>query len=829
MSLQVKDLRLKPFGLAFEKSISDLIRGIRAAKDPESKSKVLLEAIGDCHNEVRSQDMEVKSMAVLKLAYLEMYGYDMSWANFHVLEVMSSPKFQQKRIGYLAAIQSYRDNTDILMMTTNQLKKDLSSSNSVEVSVALSGVATIVTPSLAQDITPDIVKMLNHSKPYIRKKAVLAMYKIFLQFPEALRTSFSRLRDKLQDEDMSVVSATVNVVCELAKKNPKNFLPLAPQLFEHLTISSSNWMIIKILKLFASLAPIEPRLKPKLLPPIMEIIQKTEAMSLLYECINCVVTGNMIDEEDYDIARVLVSKLRTFLDQSDQNLKYVGLLAFSKIVKIHPQFVNSQEDVILQCVLDPDLTIRQKSLELISQIMNDDNVETIVTILLKQLIPPVLSPGSENYSTLDTPDSYKINVIRTIIEACSRDNFAILSDFDWYITVLVDLVKLSKTLNEVGSEIGVQIRDISIRVPSVRNLCVEVASNFVHDDDLLQNNAAILGSCIWILGEFASLLNSPIYTLNYLLEVDADALPSKIHALYIQAIVKIFAFFSGDSSIAWTVSRADQIKGLTRSMIKYLEKSSTSVHYDVQERSVEFLELMKLVLQGLEEYEVDKEDMYNNDIPLLLTLAVPSLFNRWDLNPVAPNTQFKIGVPDDLDLNTQIGSFDGLGQNYEDSDADSDDDFIGCGVRDEIEQEYKNVRNHFYKDESPAVDEKEVGRQRRERINKQRDDPYYIGNEDDNEITSISGKSTIDDGPTPVADLDANIGSLSSNALKPCNNTESSLKKRKKFKFYKMKPLETMKLQIMIPISHWFQLAGRSTLPVERNRKRAYCELMRVI
>lgn len=61
---------------------------------------------------------------------------------------------------------------------------------------------------------------------------------------------FSRLKDRLEDDDPGVVSATVNVITELSRKsNPKNFLPLAPQLFELLTTSSNNWMLIKIVKL----------------------------------------------------------------------------------------------------------------------------------------------------------------------------------------------------------------------------------------------------------------------------------------------------------------------------------------------------------------------------------------------------------------------------------------------------------------------------------------------------------------------------------------------------------------------------------------------------
>jgi AP-3 complex subunit delta-1 len=52
-----------------------------------------------------------------------MFGHDMSWASFNVLEVMSSPKFMQKRVGYLAATQTFTLDTDVLMLTTNLLKK----------------------------------------------------------------------------------------------------------------------------------------------------------------------------------------------------------------------------------------------------------------------------------------------------------------------------------------------------------------------------------------------------------------------------------------------------------------------------------------------------------------------------------------------------------------------------------------------------------------------------------------------------------------------------------------------------------------------------------
>lgn len=46
-----------------------------------------------------------------------------------------------------------------------------------------------------------------------------------------------------------VQSAAVNVICELARKNPKNYLSLSPIFFKLMTTSSNNWVLIKIIKL----------------------------------------------------------------------------------------------------------------------------------------------------------------------------------------------------------------------------------------------------------------------------------------------------------------------------------------------------------------------------------------------------------------------------------------------------------------------------------------------------------------------------------------------------------------------------------------------------
>lgn len=140
------------------------------------------------------------------------------------------------------------------MLTTNMIRKDLNSQNQYDAGLALSGLSCFISSDLARDLVHDIMTLLTSTKPYLRKKAVLMMYKVFLRFPEALRPAFPRLKEKLEDPDSGVQSAAVNVVCELARKNPKNYLSLAPVFFKLMTTSTNNWMLIKIIKLVSDIA-----------------------------------------------------------------------------------------------------------------------------------------------------------------------------------------------------------------------------------------------------------------------------------------------------------------------------------------------------------------------------------------------------------------------------------------------------------------------------------------------------------------------------------------------------------------------------------------------
>ena len=177
------------------KSLTDLVRGIRGFKNNQSgEGPWIQNQIQVIRKEVHSPTKEVRVGAVLKLAYLQMLGYEIGWAAPDVIEVMSFPKFAHKRIGYLAASVTFTQYTDILIMSTNLFRKDVTSANQYESAIALNALANVVTPDLARDLAPDIVSLLSHSKPYVKKKAIMVLYRIFVEFPDALRPAFAKLK-----------------------------------------------------------------------------------------------------------------------------------------------------------------------------------------------------------------------------------------------------------------------------------------------------------------------------------------------------------------------------------------------------------------------------------------------------------------------------------------------------------------------------------------------------------------------------------------------------------------------------------------------------------
>ncbi|XP_037360890.1 AP-3 complex subunit delta-1 isoform X2 [Talpa occidentalis] len=670
----------------FDKNLQDLVRGIRNHKEDEAK--YISQCIDEIKQELKQDNIAVKANAVCKLTYLQMLGYDISWAAFNIIEVMSASKFTFKRIGYLAASQCFHEGTDVIMLTTNQIRKDLSSPSQYDTGVALTGLSCFVTPDLARDLANDIMTLMSHTKPYIRKKAVLIMYKVFLKYPESLRPAFPRLKEKLEDPDPGVQSAAVNVICELARRNPKNYLSLAPLFFKLMTSSTNNWVLIKIIKLFGALTPLEPRLGKKLIEPLTNLIHSTSAMSLLYECVNTVIAvlislSSGMPNHSASI-QLCVQKLRILIEDSDQNLKYLGLLAMSKILRTHPKSVQAHKDLVLQCLDDKDESIRLRALDLLYGMVSKKNLMEIVKKLMTHVDK---AEGT----------TYRDELLTKIIDICSQSNYQHITNFEWYISILVELTRLEGTRH--GHLIAAQMLDVAIRVKAIRRFAVSQMSALLDSAHLVTSSTQRNGICevlyaaAWICGEFSEHLQEPHQTLEAMLRPKVTTLPGHIQAVYVQNVVKLYASILQQKEQAAEVEAAQEV---TQLMVERLPQFVQSADLEVQERASCILQLVKHI-QKLQAKEVPVAE------------EVSALF-AGELNPVAPKAQKKVPIPEGLDLDAWI--------NEPPSDSESEDEKPKAIFHDEEQRHAKQ--------QPPEVDEEELARRREARKQEQANNPFYI-------------------------------------------------------------------------------------------------------
>ncbi|XP_023339973.1 AP-3 complex subunit delta-1 [Eurytemora carolleeae] len=605
----------------FDKNLTDLVRGIR--NNRESEGKYIAQCLEEIKLELRQYNPSVKANAVAKLTYLQMLGYDISWAGFNIIEVMSSTKFTEKRIGYLAASQSFHQDTEVLMLATNMIRKDLSSTSQYEAGLTLSSLSCFLSPDLARDLANDIMSLLTSTKPYLRKKGVLLLYKVFLRYPEALRPAFPRLKEKLEDPDPGVQSAAVNVICELARKNPKNYLSLAPTFFKLMTSSTNNWMLIKIIKLFGALTPLEPRLGKKLIEPLTNLIHSTSAMSLLYECINTVIavlisisTGMPNHAASIQLC---VQKLRILIEDSDQNLKYLGLLAMSKILKTSPKSVSSHKDLVMTCLDDADDSIRLRALDLLSGMVSKKN--------LMEIVKKLMSHMSKAEGT-----TYRDELLTKILEICNQNDYQYISNFEWYVSVLVELSQMEGGTH--GGKLAHQMMDVSIRVESIRPFAVEQMSLLIENSSVLLRSgrhtsaAEVLYAACWLVGEFSTLLSNPRQALISMIQGLDPHLAPHIQATYVHNILKLY-------------TRLEETDTEIDSMILVkLEDLVSSPNLEVQERASTALQVVKSISNpdlGQDNLRQDFQVLYAGE-----------------LNPVGPKAQKKVPVPEGLDLDAWI-------------------------------------------------------------------------------------------------------------------------------------------------------------------------------
>jgi AP-3 complex subunit delta-1 len=439
-----------------------------------------------------------------------------------------------------------------------------------------------------------------------------------------------------------------------------------------------------------------------------------------------------------------------------------------------------------------------RALDLVVGMVNPDNLTAIVGRLMRQLRNAPIATGADEpendrfrntgvvpYADSDDedaeealpsheqrsdqppplPDDYRTSVIRRILEMCSRDTYSNITDFEWYIDVLTQLVRVSPAAkhaaisadeedsehsDDVGAGIGHELQNVAIRVRSVRHEAVDAAQSLVLVDrrDRMfpasgNGGQGVLEYAGWLVGEYATYLSQPEPVMTSLLHPLSLQLSSKTLAVYLQAVPKVFSSMAGNERVSWTPERKTLMSLLMARIVHFLEPLSTHPSLEVQERAVEYLELMRLAAEAASGAPTDTEGDFTEP-PLLLTQAIPALFSGAELNPVAPGAQRKVPIPDGLDLDTPINSnLHSLLSQAEQEGFETEEDDVYAAysepiasytpsepapapAADRLDAPHREPASYQNAVEEEYLDPDIIARRKAERKERYKDDPFYI-------------------------------------------------------------------------------------------------------
>lgn len=106
--------------------------------------------------------------------------------------------------------------------------------------------------------------------------------------------------------------------------------------------------------------------------------------------------------------------------------------------------------------------------------------------------------------------AYRDEVISKILFMCRKEKYALVSDFAWYVSVLLELAVMPGSRH--GAEVADQLIEVALRVNTVRPYAVESMLRMLLNEQLVLGHAhatvsEVLKAAAWIVGEYAEIVS----------------------------------------------------------------------------------------------------------------------------------------------------------------------------------------------------------------------------------------------------------------------------------------------------------------------------------
>jgi AP-1 complex subunit gamma-1 len=461
------------------------------------------------------------------------------------MKLTASPHFPEKRIGYLGMMLLLSEQADVLMLSTNALKNDLNSENKFVAGLALCAIGNLATADMSRDLAPEVEKHLKSPLSYLRKKACLAMARCLSKCPDMVEDFVERVLTLLKDKSHGVLITVVQLMTQVLiidartaeeeGEDPmqtecrKAFLRLVPTLVKMLrNLLSSGYspdhdvggisdpfLQVQLLTLLRLLGTNNEQASEEMNDVLAQVATNTETAknagnAILYECVQTIM-----GVQSEDGLRVLaVNILGRFLLNRDNNIRYVALNTLSRCIQEQKQAgeemgtmigdvgpgggegsakdamsaLQRHRTTVVDCLKDPDISIRQRALELIYHLVNESNVEMLTAELL-------------NYLVL-CPKEHRADICTRILKVVDRFS----PDDRWRVDTLITTLTIAgrEATRDVQSATVVYISRAS---SDIHAFATHKLLKAIRDDDGAQHGLLSVG--IWCIGEYGDMLLRP--------------------------------------------------------------------------------------------------------------------------------------------------------------------------------------------------------------------------------------------------------------------------------------------------------------------------------